>query len=162
MPIGGASHQQFGLEQEDGREPCGNGQQCFGQNTVTPTHCSFQHGFKGRKRLLVYQFRPSKFRTSVRHLRSIADSARIRIGTAISRRTLTARSRRNGICICRFQASPCKSDKRSRGSQVIRMTAKALRRTSRRPSPSWPRRTNSQCSGPPRVIEKFSATEDCT
>lgn len=100
----------------------------------------------------VFSFTNSDLRnstTSVRHLRSIPDSARIRIGTAIKRRTLTAISRRNGILICRPQASPCTSDKRSRGSHVIRTAAKALRRTRRRSPPACPSRTRSQCSGPP-------------
>ena len=99
-------------------------------------------------------------RTRVRHLRSILDSAAIKIGTVINRRTFIARSLRNGISICLFHASPCQRVKTSRGSQVMRMVAKALLSTRRRSSPAWPRRTRIECIGPPRVREKFSAMEE--
>ncbi len=92
-------------------------------------------------------------RTSVRHLRSIRDSATIRIGTATKRRTFTAKSRRNGMSISRLHAMPCMSDRIRRGSHVIKTAAKALRRTRRRSLPAWPRRTKSRCSEATRAFE---------
>src|SRR5271163_2217045 len=74
--------------------------------------------------------------TRLRHRRSIFDSERIRIGTAIKRRTLIARSRKKGILICRPHATPPTADKMSRGSHVISTAAKALLSTRRRPSPA--------------------------
>src|ERR1700729_556516 len=62
MPVGDTSHQQFVFDEGDRGKYRDKGQQSFRQNTVTPTYSSFQHVFKGWKRLFVYQLRAEKFK----------------------------------------------------------------------------------------------------